>query len=155
RAPGGRAPRRRRAGGSAQSAPAPLPTPSAAHRASRRSRGSPRPPRSPGTATRCALWGPSETNGEDVARSPAHGQFPFGASAGGGVRPLLGGVHIAGYPRAMRLPSPLLCALLGFVLGWIPKFLHGPIPEKFNLFYLRGSISVWSWYTARLLVGVM
>ncbi len=55
----------------------------------------------------------------------------------------------------MRLPYPVVCALIGFVLGWIPKFLHGPIPEKFNLFYIRGSISVWSWYTARLLVGVM
>lgn len=55
----------------------------------------------------------------------------------------------------MRLPYPLVCALLGFVLGWIPKFLHGPIPEKFNLYYIHGAISVWSWYTARLLVGVM
>jgi len=55
----------------------------------------------------------------------------------------------------MRMPYPLVCALLGFVLGWIPKFLHGPIPEKFDLFYIHGSISVWSWYAARLLVGVM
>ena len=54
----------------------------------------------------------------------------------------------------MSVPYQLLCALVGFVLGWIPMFLHGPIPEKFNLFYLKGSISVWSWYTARLLVGV-
>ena len=34
-------------------------------------------------------------------------------------------------------------------------FLHGPIPEKFNLFYLRGAVAVWSWYTARLLIGFM
>ncbi len=54
----------------------------------------------------------------------------------------------------MRLPYPLLCALLGFVLGWIPMVLHGPIPEKFDLYYLRGEIAVWSWYAARLLVGV-
>jgi len=55
----------------------------------------------------------------------------------------------------MSLPYPLLCALLGFALGWIPMFLHGPIPEKFNLYYLRGPIAVWSWYAARLLVGVL
>lgn len=55
----------------------------------------------------------------------------------------------------MALPYPLLCALIGFALGWIPMFLHGPIPEKFNLYYLRGPIAVWSWYTARLLVGVL
>jgi hypothetical protein len=54
----------------------------------------------------------------------------------------------------MALPYQLLCVLLGLALGWIPAFLHGPIPEKFNLFYLKGSISVWSWYAARLLVGV-
>lgn len=32
---------------------------------------------------------------------------------------------------------------------------HGPIPEKFDLFYLRGSVAVWSWYTARLLIGFL
>ncbi len=55
----------------------------------------------------------------------------------------------------MRLPYPLVCALIGFGLGWIPMFLHGPIPEKFNLYYLRGPVAVWSWYTARLLIGFM
>ncbi|MEO6025551.1 MAG: hypothetical protein ABIR79_01610 [Candidatus Binatia bacterium] len=54
----------------------------------------------------------------------------------------------------MSVPYQLLCALIGFGLGWIPMFLHGPIPEKFNLFYLKGSVAVWSWYTARLMVGV-
>ena len=57
--------------------------------------------------------------------------------------------------RMRRLSYPLLCALCGFVLGWIPMFLHVPIPEKFDLFYLRGAVAVWSWYAARLLVGVM
>jgi hypothetical protein len=54
-----------------------------------------------------------------------------------------------------RLPYPLVCALLGFVLGWIPMLLHGPIPEKFNLYYLRGPVMVWGWYTARLLIGFL
>jgi hypothetical protein len=57
--------------------------------------------------------------------------------------------------RAMRLPYPLVCTLVGFLLGWIPMLLHGPIPEKFNIFYLHGSVAVWSWYTARLLVGFL
>src|SRR6185436_8658630 len=55
----------------------------------------------------------------------------------------------------MPLPYHVLCALIGLVLGWIPMLLHGPIPEKFNLFYLKGAIAVWSWYTARLLIGFM
>lgn len=55
----------------------------------------------------------------------------------------------------MNLPYPLICALVGFVVGWIPMFFHGPIPEKFNLFGIRGAIAVWTWYAARLLIGVM
>jgi len=46
------------------------------------------------------------------------------------------------------------CGLLGFVLGWAPKLVHGPIPEKFDLVYIRGAIAVWAFYTARLLIGV-
>ncbi|MBI3767033.1 MAG: hypothetical protein HY271_00905, partial [Deltaproteobacteria bacterium] len=46
----------------------------------------------------------------------------------------------------VNLPYPLICALVGFVVGWIPMFFHGPIPEKFNLFGIRGAIAVWTWY---------
>jgi hypothetical protein len=54
-----------------------------------------------------------------------------------------------------RLPYPVVCALLGLVVGWLPWFLHGPIPEKFNVLYIRGIIAVWGFYTARLLIGFM
>ncbi|MCI0636986.1 MAG: hypothetical protein L0206_24185 [Actinobacteria bacterium] len=53
----------------------------------------------------------------------------------------------------MRLPYPLVCTLLGLVLGWLPILLHGPIPEKFDVLYIRGAIAVWGFYAARLLVG--
>jgi hypothetical protein len=53
----------------------------------------------------------------------------------------------------MSLPYPLFCTLLGLVLGWAPMFLHGPIPEKFDLLYIKGSIAVWAYYSARLLIG--
>ncbi len=55
----------------------------------------------------------------------------------------------------MRLPYPVWCALLGIVLGWLPRFFHGPIPQKFDVFYLHGSIIVWGWYTARMLIGTL
>ena len=54
----------------------------------------------------------------------------------------------------MRLPYPLLCALVGLVVGWFPKFFHGPIPEKFDLYYFHGYLAVWAYYLARLLIGV-
>lgn len=54
-----------------------------------------------------------------------------------------------------RLPYPLICTLLGAVLGWVPMFLHGPIPAKFNVLYIHGSIAVWAFYAARLLIGVL
>jgi hypothetical protein len=53
--------------------------------------------------------------------------------------------------RSLRYP--VICAAIGFVLGWIPMFLHGPIPYKYNVLYINGSIAVWGWYTARLLIG--
>lgn len=59
----------------------------------------------------------------------------------------------AGGRRIVRLPYPLLCALLGLLLGWFPVLVHGPIPEKFNILYMRGSIAVWGFYSARLLIG--
>ncbi len=54
-----------------------------------------------------------------------------------------------------RLPYPLVCALMGLVLGWAPKLVHGPIPEKYNLHYIQGAIAVWAWYNARMLVGFL
>jgi hypothetical protein len=52
-----------------------------------------------------------------------------------------------------RLPYPLLCTVLGLMLGWLPILVHGPIPEKYNVLYIRGAVAVWGWYTARLLIG--
>jgi hypothetical protein len=51
------------------------------------------------------------------------------------------------------LPYPLLCTLIGLVLGWFPMFVHGPIPQKFNVLYIRGATAVWAFYIARLLIG--
>jgi hypothetical protein len=56
-------------------------------------------------------------------------------------------------PVADRIPYPLVCALLGLVLGWLPWMIHGPIPEKFNILYIEGSIAVWAYYSARLSIG--
>ena len=50
---------------------------------------------------------------------------------------------------------PVVCTLLGLVLGWLPMLVHGAIPYKFNVLGIRGSIAVWAWYRARLLVGVL
>jgi hypothetical protein len=61
----------------------------------------------------------------------------------------------APYNRAVRLPYALVCTLLGVVLGWLPMFVHGPIPEKYNVLYIRGAVAVWGWYLARLLVGFL
>jgi hypothetical protein len=55
----------------------------------------------------------------------------------------------------VRLPYPLLCSLLGVLLGWVPRLLHGPIPQKFDVLYIRGAIAVWGYYSARMLIGVM
>lgn len=54
-----------------------------------------------------------------------------------------------------RPPYPLVCALVGLALAWIPAYLHGPIPQKYDVLYIRGSIAVWGWYSARLLIGVL
>ena len=54
----------------------------------------------------------------------------------------------------MKLPYTAVCVLLGLVIAWIPMLLHGPIPEKFNVLYIRGAVAVWSWYTARMLIGL-
>ena len=55
----------------------------------------------------------------------------------------------------MRVSYPLLCTLLGAAIGWLPMFVHGPIPEKFNLLYIRGDIAVWGWYLARSWIGFL
>ncbi len=55
----------------------------------------------------------------------------------------------------MSIPYLLLCVLLGSVLGWVPSFFHGPIPEKFDILYINGSVAVWGWYTARMLIGLL
>lgn len=52
-----------------------------------------------------------------------------------------------------KIPYPLLCTGIGLVLGWLPMFFHGPIPEKFNVLYIRGDIAVMAWYWARLSIG--
>lgn len=55
----------------------------------------------------------------------------------------------------MSLPYPLVCAALGLVLGWLPRLVHGPIAEKFDLLRIDGAIAVWAFYSARLLIGLM
>jgi len=54
-----------------------------------------------------------------------------------------------------QLRYRLLCTGLGLVLGWAPYLLHGPIPEKFNVLYVDGSIAVWAFYTARMMPGFL
>ncbi len=54
-----------------------------------------------------------------------------------------------------RLPYPLLCFLIGLPLAWLPTLVHGPIPEKYNVLYVQGSIAVWGWYSARMLIGFL
>jgi hypothetical protein len=47
----------------------------------------------------------------------------------------------------------LVCTVLGLLVGWIPMFLHGPIPEKYDRLYITGALAVWGWYAARLSIG--
>jgi hypothetical protein len=54
-----------------------------------------------------------------------------------------------------RLVYLALCGAIGIPLAWIPSFFHGPIPEKFDLFYLNGAVMVWGWYLARMLIGLL
>ncbi len=51
------------------------------------------------------------------------------------------------------LPYPVFCTLLGIALGWLPRLVHGPIPQKFDVLYINGSLAVWGWYVARLSIG--
>jgi hypothetical protein len=50
-------------------------------------------------------------------------------------------------------PYALVCTGLGLVLGWFPKLVHGPIPEKFNVLYIQGAVAVWGFYVARMAIG--
>ncbi len=61
------------------------------------------------------------------------------------------------------LPYPLVCVLAGLPFAWAPVLLgwlfgpgygHGPIPEKFDVLYIQGSIAIWSYYAARMLIGL-
>jgi hypothetical protein len=56
-------------------------------------------------------------------------------------------------PLRDRVPYPLLCTLLGLAAGWLPMLLHGPIPEKFNVLYIQGSLAIWTFYVPRLSIG--
>ena len=56
-------------------------------------------------------------------------------------------------PIRTRIPYAAVCTIIGFAIGWLPILVHGPIPEKYNVLYIRGAIAVWGWYTARLLIG--
>src|SRR5512139_3128830 len=62
-------------------------------------------------------------------------------------------------PSAMgsrsRLSYTAICVAAGLVLAWVPAFFHGPIPQKFDLFYLNGAVMVWGWYLARMLIGLL
>ena len=51
-----------------------------------------------------------------------------------------------GARRRVPLTYPLVCLLLGLLLGWTPRLLHGPIAEKFNVNYIQGSVAVWAFY---------
>ncbi len=75
-----------------------------------------------------------------------------GATAGDAER---GGPGPPVLVSARAVPYPLLCTLLGLVAGWLPKLVHGPIPEKFDILYIRGAIAVWAFYGARLMIGFM
>ena len=57
----------------------------------------------------------------------------------------------------MQIPYPLLCTLVGIVLGSLPRLLnlHGPIPEKYDVLYIKGAIAVWGWYVARSTIGFL
>jgi hypothetical protein len=57
--------------------------------------------------------------------------------------------------RLRTVPNPVLCTLLGLVVGWVPLLIHGPHPYKFTMWGLHGAVAVWGFYTARMLVGFL
>jgi hypothetical protein len=52
-----------------------------------------------------------------------------------------------------RLAYPIVCTLLGAILGWAPVLVHGPIAERFDALFMKGWIAVWAFYASRLLIG--
>ena len=52
-----------------------------------------------------------------------------------------------------RIAYPVLCTAIGLLVGWFPMFFHGPIREKFDVYYLNGALAVWAWYLSRLAIG--
>ena len=58
-------------------------------------------------------------------------------------------------PAPAPYPYAPVCTIIGFAIGWMPMLVHGPIPEKYNMLYIRGAIAVWGWYVARLLIGFL
>ena len=46
-----------------------------------------------------------------------------------------------------------LCTVIGLAIGWVPMLFHGPIPEKWDYYYVDGSIMVWGYYVARASIG--
>ena len=48
-----------------------------------------------------------------------------------------------------------VCTLVGLVLGQLPRLVHGPIPQKFDVLYIKGAVAVWGWYVARSTIGFL
>jgi hypothetical protein len=72
-----------------------------------------------------------------------------------GIDPRVDRIAWRAYNRGVRIPYALLCTCLGLVLGWVPRLVHGPIPQKFNVLYIRGAVAVWAFYSARMLIGFL
>lgn len=53
------------------------------------------------------------------------------------------------------LPYPLLCSVIGLAFSVVPSWIHGPIPAKWDLYYLDGAVMVWGWYLARASIGLL
>lgn len=53
-----------------------------------------------------------------------------------------------------RLRYTAVCIALGLALGWLPAIVHGPIPEKWDVQSVRGSVLVWGYHVARLSIGM-
>lgn len=72
------------------------------------------------------------------------------------LRPVVRSVALGhGDGDVPALSYPIVCTFLGLVLGWVPYFLHGPIAEKFDVFYIGGSFAVWAWYLTRMSIGLL
>lgn len=54
-----------------------------------------------------------------------------------------------------RLGYVPICTLLGIFFACLPPLVHGPIPEKFDQFFIAGSFAVWAWYLSRAAIGLL